>query len=799
MGVIRSATTSRVRSRITRRIPRLGSWFAAGCALALLGCALPSEEPDAAVESSALSAASLVPGAGAMKPRALAAKPTRAVKSPHFLDDEVIVKFKEGTRVRLRGGGLSFDPRALSGNEPALLARNALSHVAVTRDVQAANALLSSAAVDRYFDRAEADLERDKRLGEANVAEELADLNLYFQIKVDPRAQLALIDQLNALDSVEIAYASPIPQDAAVDLAPASPLFTGDQDYVNAAPIGIDARYARTVQGGAGLGVKVIDIESGWYVNHEDAPPIFATSGTVSAGAHGTAVMGVISAVENGYGMTGAASDAKFGIASVINPPPGGGPASYSVARAINTACASLTRGDIILIEQHYPGPDSGLGCACNCGQFEFVAMEYFTAEFDAIRAATSLGVNVVEAAGNGSMNLDSPIYGGAFNRAVRDSGAIVVGAGTSFGGRAPECWTNYGSRVDVHGWGDSVATLGYGDLAMVNGAGDANQFYTSTFGGTSSASPIVVSAVADLQGARIAHGLGIASTSAMRSLLVATGTPQTGANHIGPLPNLRAALDSLGIKPRTEFVWTAAAASLIGNSTLIDHPSLNNNPGAVLQVTHNWGSVVGGIYDDHLIGVWYTGTRWAIFHQDGTAIPANAMFNVVVNDGFVHRATAASISGHITAIDNPLANGNPNAVVIVTPNWNPGGIGGIYNNHPIGVWYNGSRWTIYNEDIAAMPVNAAFNVAISPHGSFVHVATSTLGNASYFTNPLASPLGARALITHNYGPFFKYNLKNTGVYYGAGTWAVYNEDSSAMAPNTTFNVLIANAPRATW
>ena len=223
-----------------------------------------------------------------------------------------------------------------------------------------------------------------------------------------------------------------------------------------------------------------------------------------------------------------------------------------------------------------------------------------------------------------------------------------------------------------------------------------------------------------------------------------------------------------------------------------------NNNPNAVVQVTHNWGSFAR-VYDDHVLGVWYNGARWAIFHQDLTAIPANAAYNVVVNDGFVHKATAANTSGHITTINNPYANNNPDAILIVTPNWNPSGIGGTYNNHAIGVWYNGSRWTIYNEDGAAMPANAAFNVEVSPHGTFTHAATSTTGNASYFTNPLAAPAGAHVLITHSFHPFSVYDTKKTGVYYGFGTWAVYLEDRTPMIPNAGFNVFVANAPRATW
>ncbi|MBU1877357.1 MAG: hypothetical protein KJ734_00240, partial [Chloroflexi bacterium] len=42
----------------------------------------------------------------------------------------------------------------------------------------------------------------------------------------------------------------------------------------------------------------------------------------------------------------------------------------------------------------------------------------------------------------------------------------------------------------------------------------------------------------------------------------------------------------------------------------------------------------------------------------------------------FVHTTTAANTSGNYTYIDHPLTNNNPNAIVLVTQNWNPGGVG---------------------------------------------------------------------------------------------------------------------------
>ena len=58
--------------------------------------------------------------------------------------------------------------------------------------------------------------------------------------------------------------------------------------------------------------------------------------------------------------------------------------------------------------------------------------MEYWNDIFDAVNAATASGVIVVEAAGNGEMNLDNARYDDRFNRNVRNSGALFVGAGDS-------------------------------------------------------------------------------------------------------------------------------------------------------------------------------------------------------------------------------------------------------------------------------------------------------------------------------------------------------------------------------
>ena len=63
----------------------------------------------------------------------------------------------------------------------------------------------------------------------------------------------------------------------------------------------------------------------------------------------------------------------------------------------------------------------------------------------------------MIEDAGNGSMNLDSPFFGRKFDLAVRDSGAILVGGGLS-SLNAPECFANFGNRIELQEWGENAA-----------------------------------------------------------------------------------------------------------------------------------------------------------------------------------------------------------------------------------------------------------------------------------------------------------------------------------------------------
>lgn len=453
----------------------------------------------------------------ALKPRYIPPKPSITELGVGVYHNMIELKFVEGSGIRLVDQGLI----SLSGT-----------------DIGPVVALLDrypDVKIERMFrDFSEERLTQDKLNGEANTGWELADLNLwyvgYLSENDDP---VTFLNSLNDLDIVEVAYPSPIPESATnrpddqrlYDIM--TPDFTGMQGYLYDAPPGLEAEYAWTFPGGRGALMKWIDIEIGVNWDHEDIPQPFYLSGNQSDD-HGTAVVGEVAGIDNGFGITGIASDAQVGFVHYYGYP-------TNLAACFYEAYDHLHVGDVFLIELHAPGPGGA-----------YICMEYWQANFDAIQTITANGVHCTQAAGNGGANYDDPIYEGRFDRNIRDSGAIICGAGHPQ--TLQRLWFScYGSRLDSQGWGENVVTTGFCDLY---GWG-SDSCYTADFSGTSSASPMITGSVLCVQGLLKARDEPVLWPLEMRALLTETGSPQPDSyQYIGTRPNLRAAFDSIVTPP---------------------------------------------------------------------------------------------------------------------------------------------------------------------------------------------------------------------------------------------------------
>jgi hypothetical protein len=436
---------------------------------------------------------------------------------------KVVVKFHEGRKVRLNAGRLN----GLPDGDIAAIAR-----LLTDMGVPASN-------IKRLHARPEAELDAERGAAERDSGQKLADLNLYFVINLPagvPAAEVA--DRLNRLPSVEYAEPGAIPAPPPVDIAPATPNLKPDQGYLVKSKGGIGALQRSRYKGAWGKGLKVADVEYSWQIDHEDleipATRILTGGQTLSDpfnnNDHGTAVVGEFGGKNNGYGVTGIAPDAAVYLAPANTTQSG-----YSPARAIGVATGQLARGDVIIIEQQY------WACGASTSSSIYGPVEVLQDVFDAVSVATAKGIVVIEAAGNGNINLDGASCRSLFDRSFRDSGAIIVGAGSA--SQAKLSFSSYGSRVDVQGWGQGVTTTGYGDEFFPGN--DDRQKYTAVFSGTSSATPIVTGAALQVNGIVKACGFPPLTSKQMRKVLADTGTPQSNpsAGKIGPLPDVAKAV----------------------------------------------------------------------------------------------------------------------------------------------------------------------------------------------------------------------------------------------------------------
>lgn len=315
------------------------------------------------------------------------------------------------------------------------------------------------------------------------------------------------------------------------------------------APAGVGPSKKTGADGGT---IALADVEHGWaldgpflrhpYLQHV-RPNLLGEINHPAGADHGTRALGVIYAVDRdaptgeATGLANASGRLlllanRRRVAETME--------IQTTADQIGHATERLYPGAILLVEAQTletkpSGPNS------------LVPSEYEGAVYDAVRRAVNKGVIVIAAAGNGhfqngSTSLDSILLPNGqcpFDRALRDSGAVLVGAGSWMNNQWGRMnYSNYGTRIDCFAAGENVLTTSYGPT---DASGIATACLCDDFNGTSAAAAIIAGVARSLQGMALARCGALLTPTAMRRLLSdpTLGTPCAAGHQIGVMPDL--------------------------------------------------------------------------------------------------------------------------------------------------------------------------------------------------------------------------------------------------------------------
>jgi hypothetical protein len=260
-------------------------------------------------------------------------------------------------------------------------------------------------------------------------------------------------------------------------------------------------------------------------------------------------------------------------------------------------------------------------------------------------------------------------------------------------------------------------------------------------------------------------------------------------------------------------FAHDTVAANVSGHLTQIS-PSIPLLSSDLLQVSAFNNSNFKGMppaAQAH-IGTWWNGVAWTIFHQAGAAIPMpterrfQLLLNLDANPNLLHTAQAANTTGNTTTLDQAALNNTPTALPIVTQRFNPHS---VYNNSSIGVWFDGSRWRVFNQfagaSAPAMPLGAAFSVLIpnplfAPGNyAFRAPAPTEPSRSIALDHPLLNDVPcAHPYATAVYNPNSVYVPSSVLVSMGSGgvdadqyAWSLYRGDSEFFPTGASYHVLV--------
>jgi hypothetical protein len=182
---------------------------------------------------------------------------------------------------------------------------------------------------------------------------------------------------------------------------------------------------------------------------------------------------------------------------------------------------------------------------------------------------------------------------------------------------------------------------------------------------------------------------------------------------------------------------------------------------------------------------------------------------SVTVTSHFVWTPPDRDFGTFWALIVNGATDNRPSAVLFMTENYNANAeCGCVYDQEPIGVFWNGTGWELLNEDKDPILNGSSFNILVVPKASkyafSLTAKPSNISGDSVFINSKLTngKPSAEIQVTQNLSVVERntrmpvYNPHQVGVRYDRANkkWAIFNEDHAAMPVNVSFNVLVSPA-----
>jgi hypothetical protein len=340
------------------------------------------------------------------------------------------------------------------------------------------------------------------------IATELETLDYVIYCSVTPDTKSMKAPELPALAAEGIEE-----QEQLTSTDTPTPDFTQLQTYVDA-PRGMNIRSIWDERHGAGATVHHLDF--GVYKNHEDLTNVQVITSRLETEDcnHGTASCGCVVGTDNSFGVKGIAHGCRF---------------LFYDTGDLDLIVQNAELADIVALDIEFNDSIRGRLPVIDSKSW-----------WDKIHALTQRHVTVLLAAANGAMNLSES----AMND-WGDSGGTLVGACTPSTGRRRST-SNYNHySLWLNSWGDSVTTTGYGHLQNRG----INASYTSSYSGTSSATPLCAAALAIVQGYALSERREYYPPLVFREAAMYYGYDEGAVDGVGYRPNVARWLSDLEAK----------------------------------------------------------------------------------------------------------------------------------------------------------------------------------------------------------------------------------------------------------